>query len=80
MLRKILFWIGIWLGWKPKYKDPLITLQELIPMLLGVTIIMGAIQYLGLEFPPAPWYKRLWRKRFYMKVRIRRMRLAVIGW
>ena len=82
MLRRLLFWIAINLRLrKPQPgEDPIVVLQRLVPMLLGVTIIIGAVQYLGASLPPPPWYRRLWRNLRYLKVRVRRLRLAVVGW
>lgn len=79
MLRKILFWIAIKLRLrKPDTRVPIDIFKDLLPMIFGITIIIGAVKYLFPEgLPPLPWYIRLWRK---LRWKSRKLRLAIIGW
>lgn len=57
-------------------RDTLEIIKELLPCIVGVTIILAAMRQFGYQYRP-PWYKRLWRM---MKIKVRYARWAVVGW
>lgn len=57
-------------------KDAFTTLLDLLPCMIGVVVVIGAIKSLGLEVK-VPWHKRLW---YRVRCTCRRGRFALIGW
>ena len=78
MLRKILTWILIGLALKKRLerKPPLESLIDLLYIVYAMAIIVGAIEWLGLD-APLPWYKRWLYK---LKYNGRYLRTKLIGY